>query len=337
MRPVRQGFTLVELLVVIAIIGILVALLLPAIQAAREAARRAQCSNQLKQIALAWHLHHDSQKILPSAGWGYLYMGDPDRGAGATQPGSWAYSCLPYMEEQDIYNIGAGVTVPADEKKELARLSAIPIATFYCPSRRSAIALPNPNTNPLSNANRSEVHGRMDYAANLGPPDGTDLASLQWFTGPASLSRADQGIGFHKDSIYTVNGSQVNWMNKVHGVLYQAYEYNLKDMVDGTSQTFMVGEKYVQPEPVTPDIGDDQSCWGGDDLDTVRLVGNLASARPLQDQIGIQGFYNFGSAHPGTFHMSMCDASIQAIDFNIDLEVYGRLGNRRDGEVASDF
>src|SRR5688572_17140910 len=103
MRPIRQAFTLVELLVVIAIIGILVALLLPAIQAAREAARRATCTNQVKQIALAWHLHHDVHKFFPSGGWGYNFMADPDRGTGEKQPGSWAYSCLPHLEEQDLH------------------------------------------------------------------------------------------------------------------------------------------------------------------------------------------------------------------------------------------
>ena len=87
-RRRRFAFTLVELLVVIAIIGILVALLLPAIQAAREAARRATCVNQLKQIALAWQLHHDTHKFFPSGGWGYRYMADPDRGFGEKQPGA---------------------------------------------------------------------------------------------------------------------------------------------------------------------------------------------------------------------------------------------------------
>src|SRR5687768_16711114 len=134
MRSLRQAFTLVELLVVIAIIGILVALLLPAVQAAREAARRATCTNQVKQLGLAWQLHHDVHKFLPSAGWGYNFMADPDRGAGAKQPGSWAYSCLPYLEEQSIHQIGAGIagSTSAPKRAALADLSSRPVAAFYC-------------------------------------------------------------------------------------------------------------------------------------------------------------------------------------------------------------
>ena len=96
----RNGFTLVELLVVIAIIGVLVALLLPAIQAAREAARRTQCINNLKQLALGCQNHHDTHGHFPTGGWGWYWVGDPDRGFGKEQPGGWAYNLLPFFEQQ---------------------------------------------------------------------------------------------------------------------------------------------------------------------------------------------------------------------------------------------
>src|SRR5215203_4403358 len=232
MRPKPKAFTLVELLVVIAIIGILVALLLPAIQAAREAARRATCTNQLKQIALAWHLHHDANKFLPSAGWGYNYMADPDRGFGERQPGSWLYSCLPYLEEQSLRQIGAGIADPIAPAKKaaLADLSRRTVAVFYCPSRRPASPTPRLYTGPQAvNADHSDVQARTDYAANLGPVFNGDVAATQWLGGPASFSRADQGIGFFKTSTYLdpVTGVQKNWMEKIHGIVYQAVEYNL--------------------------------------------------------------------------------------------------------------
>ena len=106
----RRGFTLVELLVVIAIIGILIALLLPAVQAAREAARRLQCKNNLKQQALGCMTHNDALGYLPSGGWDFLSLGDPDRGFGEQQPGGWMYSILPYIEHQSIYELGKGLT-----------------------------------------------------------------------------------------------------------------------------------------------------------------------------------------------------------------------------------
>src|SRR5690348_10720611 len=99
-RLTRRGFTLVELLVVIAIIGILIALLLPAVQAAREAARRVQCTNHLKQLGLGFMVHHDQQKHFPTGGWGYMWVCDADRGLDKRQPGGWGYTVLPFTEQQ---------------------------------------------------------------------------------------------------------------------------------------------------------------------------------------------------------------------------------------------
>jgi prepilin-type N-terminal cleavage/methylation domain-containing protein len=341
MRPRHDAFTLVELLVVIAIIGILVALLLPAVQAAREAARRAHCTNQVKQIALAWHLHHDTHKFLPSAGWGYKYMGDPDRGSGESQTGSWAYSCLPYMEEQAVHQIGAGITNFTDKKAALTVLSSTPVAVFYCPTRRPAIPTPNLyNTAQGVNANAVEVQARTDYAANVGPRvPVTDVVATQWNDGgPASFEDAQT----KPDSFYKgrkrPGGNE--WLTGIHGIVFQAVEYKLSQVQDGTAKTYMVGEKYLQPEFYNAARGefrginnfaDDQSAWAGDDLDTCRNADT--ESQPLQDQPGLQDWYSFGSAHASVFQMAMCDASVHSISYDIDLVAHERLGNRRDGEA----
>jgi prepilin-type N-terminal cleavage/methylation domain-containing protein len=105
-RDYRVAFTLIELLVVIAIIGILVALLLPAVQAAREASRRTQCKNHLKQLGIAANLFADTYKFFPSSGWGDWWVGCPDQGMGPHQPGSWAYQLLGFIEETNRAGMG---------------------------------------------------------------------------------------------------------------------------------------------------------------------------------------------------------------------------------------
>jgi prepilin-type N-terminal cleavage/methylation domain-containing protein len=165
-----RGFTLVELLVVIAIIGILINLLLPAVQAAREAARRSQCRNNLKQFGLAAQSHLDAQKYFPSGGWGWNWVGDPDRGYGQRQPGGWTYSILEFLEERGIRSVGKGFPV-AQKYQELARMEIIPAPTFNCPTRRGATIGPigdiriwNVNSTLLVTLGAA----RSDYAGNGG-------------------------------------------------------------------------------------------------------------------------------------------------------------------------
>ena len=125
-RTFRSGFTLVELLVVITIIGILIALLLPAVQAAREAARIAQCQNNIKQLALGCLNHEAAIKRFPTGGWGFAWTGDPNRGNDWRQPGGWIYNILPYIEQQDLHDLGVGMALYPGGRTRRIRRNASP-------------------------------------------------------------------------------------------------------------------------------------------------------------------------------------------------------------------
>jgi prepilin-type N-terminal cleavage/methylation domain-containing protein len=335
----NSGFTLVELLVVIAIIGVLVALLLPAIQAAREAARRSQCSNQLRQIALAFQLHHDAHQFFPSGGWGHRWTGDPDAGFGRKQPGSWAYNCLPFLEAQALHGLGAGTTGAAPKRAALAKIGETPVETFYCPSRRSAAAYPHlaaSSPSQIINATASPNGlARSDYAANLGPR--ISAHNVQWGSGPTSLLQAENDRGFLENTLRT---KATTPFEEIHGIVYQRSEINVKHITDGLSNTFLVGEKNVNPDNYLGsrsesdrDLGDDQGAWIGDDLDVHRFTD--ADALPAPDQPGLPQPTSFGSAHPTGFLMSMCDGSTRMLSYDVDPLTYQHQGDREDGQIVA--
>jgi len=136
-----RGFSVIELLIVIVIIGLLISLLLPAVQSSREAARMTQCDNNLRQLGLAV-LHHESAiKHFPTNGWAYYWVGDPNRGAGIKQPGGWIFNILPYIEQNQLYSLQAGLS--GDQKMDAATtMVTTPVAVVMCPSRRQARLYP---------------------------------------------------------------------------------------------------------------------------------------------------------------------------------------------------
>jgi prepilin-type N-terminal cleavage/methylation domain-containing protein/prepilin-type processing-associated H-X9-DG protein len=354
-RPLA-GFTLVELLVVIAIIGVLVALLLPAIQAAREAARRAQCKNNLKQVSLAVLNFESSNKRLPSGGWGFRYMGDPDLGTGNMQPGAWIFSILPYFEQGNLMAIGKGMTL-AQKKNELGKQMATVIPMMICPSRRSAIGYPakggsgvSPD-DPIHNVNAAAIPNlvaKTDYAMNGGSGPG----------GPGTSDIAPAGCDDVKSSAWTGTGQCATWAREVdgkqgaiRGIVGIRSMIALRQVSDGTSNTICVGEKFLRPRhyesgvALTPDgkggnPGDNSAMYQGFDYDNGRFAGfDMLPVQDFDDVLPAGTLDNggdtleqraFGGPHPGGVNISYVDGSVRDISYDIDPEVWRYAGNRDD-------
>jgi prepilin-type N-terminal cleavage/methylation domain-containing protein len=345
------GFTLVELLVVIAIIGILVALLLPAIQAAREAARRTQCTNQIKQLVTGGMNHENAMKYYPAGGWGWEWVGDADRGYGQEQPGGWMYNILPFMEEHvkhDLPKDGDPNTLTTAQLEGARKMLLDPILIIKCPTRGNPLLTPTvkrpafaknsgPNPPPINVV----VVGHSDYAANAG-----DLSIGGGDGGPQSMSVA--------------NHPNQNWLtsNKIGriaddnpdgtlyftGISFQRSEVGIRHVTDGTSKTYFCGEKYLDParfevtEPALIDTGNNETWCTGHNNDNFRTT----SKPPLQDGQAPRdgdGFNEdgniFGSAHPSVWIVAFCDGHTEAISYDIDPKVHRYNGNRRDGEVIN--
>ena len=330
----HRGFTLIELLVVIAIIAILIALLVPAVQKVREAAARTQCINNLKQIGLACHMNHDTQKALPSGGWGWFWVGVPSRGTGPDQPGGWLYNILPYVEQGALRNVGLNSTGAAFQADMLTLLDT-PMKLFNCPSRRNGGPYPGGGTYQIADSAGNNYTitptslARTDYAANAGSQASDEVSSGPSFaTGETRPLQQGDGTAAPLPNYGWPNPNTFN------GVIYVRSKVNFQQITRGTSNTFLIGEKYLNPNNYLTgaDAGDNEAMYVGMDNDVNRCTYSpplpAVPTPPLRDTPGFADAFRFGSAHPGGFHMLYCDGSVQYIDYAMDINVYIASGNR---------
>ena len=291
-----RGFTLVELLVVIAVIGILVALLLPAVQAAREAARRTQCQNHLRQIALAVELYHGVKRQFPPA-----RIGTRFHPSGTDQYAvSWAFLLLPWLEEQALHD-----RFVADERVDaMANAPAMrtPVSVYFCPSQRGPVANRDFDNDEAPSLVRG-VATAGDYAANSG------TSTQHGMPGRDRLNPKEMG------PIYT--------LSRIKG----------RQVKDGFSKTYSVGEKYLPPP--RDDVPDglqhlaqgDVAYFSGDARHTIVR----RSSAGFPDGPGDRYPGQFGSRHQGISHFAFLDGSIQVIEHEIDTGILMMLSAIGDG------
>jgi prepilin-type N-terminal cleavage/methylation domain-containing protein/prepilin-type processing-associated H-X9-DG protein len=305
----RAGFTLLELLVVVAIIAVLLGLLLPAVQSVREAANRTQCANNLKNLSAACLHHNDQTGRLPTGGWGWLWNGDPDRGSGRQQPGGWGYNVLPYIEQGNLYGLGYRLP-PAQKRAAVAQRISTPLPLFCCPSRRPCQAWPNGWNITYWDSDPVTQLGRMDYAANSG-----DQPVDEFFAGPPTLAAGD-------DPSYPWPST-----DGLSGVIFQRSELKLTDIPRGLGNTYLIGEKYLNPDAYTTGTAasDNENLYTGFDNDNSRCT----YYPPHRDRPGYADTFSFGSAHPAGLNMAYCDGSVRYILYGVDPQVHQQAGSRK--------
>ena len=296
----RKAFSLVELIVVVAIIGILISLLLPAIQHARESARRMSCSNNLHQIGVALHSYHQAQKRLPP-GWLVVDLSAPDAASQDSTGWGWSAMLLPFIEQAPLDDGFVDTRLGIDDdRNKFSRTT--PIAVFRCPSDT------NQGVFTLTGTNR------------CGGSPLTDLATAD-YVGVTARSSREVPIAYC---------ASVPWSSD-EAVFTFTQSATLRDITDGISQTVVVGERSCGPFP---------SAWAGalpeGEHARARVLGLMDSPPQPAAAIGRENV-EFGSYHPAGSQFLLADGSVRMVDVEIDPALFKAICTRGGGETVAEF
>ncbi|HTN76071.1 MAG TPA: DUF1559 domain-containing protein [Pirellulaceae bacterium] len=324
LKSCRRAFTLVELLVVIAIIGVLVALLLPAVQSAREAARRMQCGNNLKQLGLALHNYHGTNNRFPfgashptNTNWGTINN---------DHHGSFIVGLLPYFEQQAMYDA-------CDFKTDTAFNSALPggqkiheiwLSALLCPSDEKKYWDGNPLYAGAAGTTKGQKWATSNYSVSIG--------NQAFGACPFSGNMFGTGAAGHGD---TMDPGQISG---VFGHL--AWGAAIEEIRDGTSNTIAIGE--IRPKcswHARDGWMHINALWFATTCpinykncpDEPGYTASCAASTAWSCDMG------FKSRHPGGAGFAFCDGSVHFLSDNIDYNTYQKLGDRRDGQVVGAF
>ena len=311
-----RGFTLVELLVVIAIIGILIALLLPAVQAAREAARRSQCSNNLKQLALALHNYHDTHKSFPP-GWVRCQVWDSVIGTAAPHVSryGWPSAIMPFIEQSNIYDLlrpNADLHLALQDPVRLAAMRE-PLSAWRCPS---------------------DVGDKLNTAQPLHDGNGEVNVAMSNYVG-----------AYHSGGIGPGNGS-----------FDENSKVQMRDYLDGTSNTIIVGERAYKLGTIHPNAA---VIWGTRGVARANVnrihylvfsgKGMINSTNESNSTLNNSSGMGISSTHPGGVQVAFADGSVRFLSEIIDQKpdvdrnvtvidsVFERLIARADGMPVGEF
>ena len=350
-RLSRRGFTLIELLVVIAVIAILVSLLLPAVQQAREAARRSQCQNNLKQMGLALHNYHSTFKMMPPGGWGLEEFGRSRSGNDADWPAfngyGWAVSLLPFMDQQPLYDEipfkglpgvfqlwyeggtgtdGAGREVTLTAMNEPIPQGRLQLSIFRCPSSTMPDEAPAswfPPCDPQSPVGGSDCRGYDIFEYKVGYAT-SDYKACWGVDGQGMFSTPTDGV-------YTPFAAAV--------------PARFASVRDGLTNTIAFGESAYCPDFYWPTwIG---MTGGGSTADASVLFHTDTGGRfpaTINGGVGVNDMQHASSRycaftqHQGDIcHFALGDGSVQSLTTNIANDVYERLGQKNDGKIIEGF